>query len=162
MLAAAAVAGFVIRSFCKNRQELQAAREFRNRIIPDQDDQLQALTDEHIKVLENKTLRMRNIVFLSVGILACASAAFAGGMLGISWLITASIIAGVVTGSAGVFLICYHWDDKTDLSEEKYSLLLDLQQRYPAPIPSATPPPYSARPPAYNPDAPPPVYQSVS
>lgn len=161
MLTLAAVSGFMIKNFCKNREELTAARTFKQSLKMSQDTSLKKLVDEHIEVLENKSLRFRNIVLLSVGILACATAAFTGGMLGISWLITASIVVGVVSGSAGLFLLAYHWDDKTDLSDEMYTNLLALQQQYSAPADSphysapadAPHPGYFEAPPPYNPAA---------
>ncbi len=82
---------------------------------------IRPIWQKHIEILEDKCTRARHITLLVTGLLASASAAFMGGMLAVSWLISASIVSAVAIAAIGGFDLAWHWDDE-------YKLPLTMQR----------------------------------
>jgi hypothetical protein len=118
----AALGALALRGYCNDREELKKAYEFKNDILPHLDRQLilqvTPIVNEHIDILEAKTGRARNILFLTGFAALDVIAAFVAGMLAIQWVITACIVAGVALAAIGVFLLVWHCTEKSTLSDQ--------------------------------------------
>lgn len=113
---------WVLRQYKNNQAELKRAQEFKSAGLPQlpllRRQELAPIVNKHIEVVEAKVFNSRNIVILTVAALASAISAFAGGMLSMPALITASIVAGVVTAALALFAIVWHCTDNTSLPPE--------------------------------------------
>ncbi len=118
-VALAGVAGFFGRSMHDNHQAITEARNFQTNVLPSLDPSRQAelstIVQRELEIREASYAKTRNWAILGGITLGAAIAAFTGGMLVISWLMTASIIVGVAAAAFGVFSVAWHWNDQTEL-----------------------------------------------
>lgn len=129
----AGASAFFLKDYLKDKEELSKAQAFRNHILPTLDhrlaSQIAPIANKHLEILEAKCIKSRNIALLTGGVLAAATAAFAGGMFAISWLITASVVAGVALAAIGAFTIVWHWGDVDSLPIEMQRKVQELQRQ---------------------------------
>lgn len=124
MIVLSGALAYVTKNYFQADKELKKAEEFKS-ILPTiaQEEGFQVthvlpIVNKHIELVENKRSQSRNIMVITGAVLAAATGAFLGGMLAVSWLITASVIVGVFAAATGAFLVVCHWDDETSLPSD--------------------------------------------
>ena len=118
----AAGLAYVAKNWSNTNGRLEEARQFKEEQIPlientQQRAELLGIVNKDIKILEKTAFRNRNFVILTGFALATAATAFAAGMLGVQWLITASIVAGVATAAVGAFAAVWYAMEKAEAPE---------------------------------------------
>jgi hypothetical protein len=91
---------------------------------------LRPILNEHIRILSNKCSRARRIAMLVAALFATAIGAFAGGMMGITWLVTAAIVASVVLASIAMFGMVWYANERTTLPPAMQRQLEQLQKQF--------------------------------
>ncbi len=105
--------GLALGKYRQTQEELNESREYaRNKLTDNTDPTERSAINKHIKKVERDFYRSRDILILTAGVLASGIAAFAGGMLGISSLITAGIVAGVAVVALTGFSIALSCTEK--------------------------------------------------
>lgn len=138
-LVLAGVSALFLKGYVRERQEWNAAMEFQRDELPQLDSpsqaQLRPILTKHLQIVEARLDKSRTIVILTGSILACAVAAFAGGMCSIPWLITASIVAGVTVGACGIFTVVWQMgDEPAVLSQQEWITLQQFRESQPGAV----------------------------
>ncbi len=133
-VALAGVAAFVGRNFLSSTKELNDAVGFRDQQLPHLEARVQSIlrpiVNKHVENLESKAFWSKTFVALGIGALACAIAAFAGGMLTLPWLITASVVGGVFTAASGTFAGVWYFMKDHSLSSQMLQQVEQLRIQY--------------------------------
>ncbi len=133
-IAFAGVAAFVARNLMNADKELNQAIAFRDdqltQLDPAAQADLEPIVDKHVELLESKLFWSKSIVVLTGGALACAIAAFVGGMFVIPWLMTAAVIGAVILAAGGVFAGVWYCTDDTSMPHEMLTQIQTLRAQY--------------------------------
>jgi hypothetical protein len=133
-IACSALSAFTLRDYCNNRDALREAEEFRDDVLPHAELRgndralMNLLLNEHIRNVEAKCSRSRNIVILTGLALGTAITGFLGGMFAIQAMITAAIIAAIAIACVTAFLVVWYCTAKVELSHANQAQLEALKQ----------------------------------
>ena len=135
-LAGTGLLAVVTRCFSNCKKQLNQAVDFRKHTLPNlrsaDKEQLRPISEKHIEILESKMFWTKAGLGLTVATVACAVAAFVGGMFAIPWLITAAIVTGVATAAIGIFAGVWFLTEDQSLPAPMLEQIETLRVRYSA------------------------------
>jgi hypothetical protein len=117
MIALAGVFAFVTKDYSEKSANLEEANDIKKDLKKENrwENPVKEIVKAAIKFDEKELSKSRQIVAVTATLLATAAVGFTAGMLGVSWLVTASIITGVFTLAIGAFLGARRCIDKENV-----------------------------------------------